>query len=80
MLFPCILMLVRIRVLPFLEVVLRRFGGIERRSDIHPERIRKLARPNVIIPETLLAAGYQLQYPLRAAMREWRALRPDEWQ
>lgn len=49
------------------------------RPDLHPARIRKLARPNAVIPEALLASGYQPYYSLREAMQEWRRLRPDEW-
>jgi len=48
-------------------------------SDWHPERVRKLARSNHVVPRTLIDGGYRFHYTLDAAMAEWRALRPDEW-
>jgi nucleoside-diphosphate-sugar epimerase len=49
-------------------------------TELHPERIRKLARSNHVVPRALLDAGYRFHYTLDSAMAEWRALRPDEWE
>lgn len=53
---------------------------VGRSTDWHPERIRKLARSNHVVPRTLLDAGYRFHYTLDSALVEWHALRPDEWE
>jgi nucleoside-diphosphate-sugar epimerase len=74
---PTIPLWLAMGVASIVSTITRVFGG---NSEWHPERIRKLARSNHIVPRALLDAGYEFHYTLDSAMREWHALRPDEWE
>lgn len=44
-----------------------------------PVRIRKLVRPNHIIPEYLIRNEYPFKYDLRAALEDWKTDAPQDW-
>lgn len=46
---------------------------------ISPVRIKKLIRSTNIEPGVLVREGYEYQYTLESAMRDWYRERPDEW-
>jgi len=49
------------------------FGGI------HPVRMRKLIRPNLILPSVLQNLGYAWQWDLRSALADWKKEMPQDW-
>jgi GlcNAc-P-P-Und epimerase len=53
------------------------FMGI---GGIHPVRVRKLIRPNLILPTFLTELGYQWKWTLQEAMADWKAEKPDDWE
>ena len=44
-----------------------------------PVRIRKLVRPNHILPEYLKKNGYPFKYDLRGALEDWKKDAPQDW-
>lgn len=45
-----------------------------------PIRLKKLQRSNNILPSFLINNGYEYQYDLEEALRDWKDLAPEEWQ
>ena len=52
------------------------FMGI---GGIHPVRVRKLIRPNLINPTFLTELNYDWEWTLEVAMADWKAEKPDDW-
>lgn len=52
------------------------FCGI---GGIHPVRMRKLIRPNLIVPTFLREHGYVWKWTLRSAFEDWKAEKPRDW-
>ena len=49
------------------------------RHPFSPVRIKKLVRPNNILPTYLVEHGYPFAYSLESALRDWREECPEEW-
>lgn len=56
------------------------FKLIGKQTGINSARIHKLRRSNYIVAQELENAGYQYQYDLISAMRDWQTERPEDWQ
>jgi len=52
------------------------FMGI---GGIHPVRMRKLVRPNLILPSFLKHLDYDWKWDLRSAMADWKCEKPEDW-
>lgn len=52
------------------------FFGI---GGIHPVRVRKLVRPNLILPTFLIEQGYQWRWTLQEAFKDWKREMPRDW-
>ena len=52
------------------------FMGI---GGIHPVRMRKLVRPNLILPTFLSELQYDWKWSLQSAMEDWKNEKPDDW-
>lgn len=46
---------------------------------ISPVRLRKLVKSNYIVPDFLIAHGYEYKYSLNDALSEWKTISPEEW-
>lgn len=46
---------------------------------IHPVRMRKLVRPNLIMPSFLRELGYEWVWDLEKAMADWKSEKPEDW-
>lgn len=46
---------------------------------IHPTRIRKLVRPNIIIPDHLVQSNYPWKWTLQTAFKDWKSEKPEDW-
>ena len=49
------------------------------RHPFSPVRIRKLVRSNNILPNYLVDHGYQFQYSIETAFKDWKKTLPEEW-
>ncbi len=56
------------------------FKLIGQQTSINPARIHKLRRSNKIAAEVLAHEGYEYQYDLVSAMRDWKSERAEDWQ
>ncbi|WP_167884649.1 NAD-dependent epimerase/dehydratase family protein [Cupriavidus oxalaticus] len=54
-------------------------GLVGLKQPFSPVRVRKLVRPNHIVPGYLLSSEYTFKYNLNSAFRDWRTLCPDDW-
>lgn len=52
------------------------FMGI---GGIHPVRMRKLVRPNLILPSFLANLGYDWHWTLASSMQDWKTEKPEDW-
>ena len=52
------------------------FMGI---GGIHPVRMRKLVRPNLILPSFLSNLGYDWHWTLEKSMQDWKSEKPEDW-
>lgn len=67
-------------LLLFASYVISLVGGmVGLKSPVSPVRVRKLVRPNYIIPGYLLSSDYAFKYNLISAFRDWQELCPDDW-
>jgi len=46
---------------------------------IHPVRMKKLIRPNLILPTFLKEKGYPWQWSFRSAFEDWKRELPEDW-
>lgn len=46
---------------------------------IHPVRVKKLIRPNLILPTFLQERGYPWRWSLRSAFEDWKTEIPADW-
>ncbi len=60
----------------FIDIIAVPFGI---KHPFSPVRIRKLVRPNNILPNYLINHGYQYQYTLESAFADWKKECPGEW-
>ncbi|WP_404422080.1 NAD-dependent epimerase/dehydratase family protein [Nibricoccus sp. IMCC34717] len=49
------------------------------RSPIHPARVRKVATPTEIVPDTLLKLGFPFRYTFADSLKDWRAKEAELW-
>lgn len=56
------------------------FKIIGKQTSINPARIHKLRRSNKIAADVLAQEGYDYEYDLVSAMRDWKAERAEDWQ
>lgn len=49
-------------------------------TDIHPDRVRKVARSTHIVPRTLIERGFPFRYDFRSSLEHWRALAPRDFE
>lgn len=61
------------RMLHFLSHFTMGLGGV------HPVRMRKLVRPNLILPTFLREKGYPWYWSFQASFEDWRKERPTDW-
>ncbi|MCF6179447.1 MAG: NAD(P)-dependent oxidoreductase [Geopsychrobacter sp.] len=47
---------------------------------ISPVRIRKLVRPNNVLPNVLSQSSYEYKYDLNCAMEDWKSENPQDWE
>lgn len=55
------------------------FKLLGKQTGINPARIHKLRRSNNIVAKQLQDAGYDYEYDLISAMRDWKSERPEDW-
>lgn len=48
-------------------------------AGIHPVRVRKLVRPNLILPSFLLEKDYPWRWNLKRSLEDWKAEKPEDW-
>lgn len=61
------------QILYFASLLFMGLGGI------HPVRMRKLVRPNLILPTFLSELNYPWRWTLKEALSDWKREMPDEW-
>jgi GlcNAc-P-P-Und epimerase len=49
------------------------------KSPIHPVRVRKVAKPTYVEPNTLKDLGFKFEYPMTVALERWRATSPKDF-
>ena len=65
----------------FISKCLEVFCNIFRfENTFSPMRVRKLIYSNDVEPQKLLAVGYKFRWEIQAALRDWRAECPEEWE
>ena len=48
-------------------------------NGIHPERVKKVARPTHIVPKILIESGFQFKYDFRASLIHWKTISPNDF-
>jgi len=53
---------------------------LNRKTDIHPTRVRKAGFPTNIKPAYLISAGFDFKYDFRSSLKHWRAVSPNDFE
>jgi nucleoside-diphosphate-sugar epimerase len=48
-------------------------------NGIHPERVKKVARPTHIFPKELIERGFQFKYDFRSSLLHWKLISPKDF-
>jgi GlcNAc-P-P-Und epimerase len=48
-------------------------------NGIHPERVKKVARPTHIVPQVLIEKNFEFSYDLKSSLLHWKAVSPQDF-
>lgn len=48
-------------------------------NGVHPERVKKVARPTHIIPKVLIDKGFQFNYDFLKSLQHWKQISPNDF-
>ncbi|MDX2190405.1 MAG: NAD(P)-dependent oxidoreductase [Bacteroidota bacterium] len=48
-------------------------------NGIHPERVKKVARPTHIVPQVLIDKGFDFKYDFQKSLIHWKSISPDDF-
>jgi nucleoside-diphosphate-sugar epimerase len=49
-------------------------------NGIHPDRVKKVARPTHIVPQVLMERNFDFQYDLKSSLLHWKQISPQDFE